>query len=213
MYSQAHTPSGVELDEPLQKDIEAAGSGQDLILALGKSSSCNWLDIRLLTSLARATRLPIALKLIRAYERLLFSKSLKEALPKMPKLEKKSYLTEVHIKLDIPEEKITIGDMMNFQWENEEVLLDLEKGVLKLEHVKEGCLEMQCSIPVLFTFHAYKMALCNRHKIHLLRVMCIRLGNLPLIIDPWFNELSVFPILEHQIFHSYGGEWPTVCDL
>ena len=206
LYNQAHTPSGVRLGSPLQKDIEAAISGEDLILALGKSPSCNWLDIRLLTTLARATRLPIALKLIRAYETLLFSKSLKEALPKMPKLEKKSYLTEVHMKLDIPEENITIGDMVKYQWEIEEVILDLGKGVLKLEHVKEGCLEVQFSIPVHFTFHTYKKALRNSHKIHLFQMMYVKLGNLPLIIDPWFTPLAASPAIQHQMFYNYSGE-------
>ena len=216
LYGQAQTPSGVRLGEPLQKDIEAAGSGQDIILALIKSSSCNWLDIRLLTTLARATRLPIALKLIKAYEKLLFSKSLKEALPKMPKLDKQSYLTKVHMKLKIPEENITIGDMVKHQWEIEEVILDLGKGVLQLENVEKGCLEIQCSIPVLFTFHAYKMALNNRHKIHLLQVMYIKLGSLPLIINPWFTEVAVSPTVQRQMFFNYSGEWPVImslCDL
>ena len=202
LYSQTHTPSGVTLDEPLQADIEAANSGEDLIVALGKSTSCNWLDIRLLNTLARATRSPIALNLIKAYETLLYSKSLKEALPKfsLPRFKKKSYLTEVSMKLDVPEDKITIGDVVKYQWEIEEVILDLGKGILKLEHVKEGCLEIYCAIPVKFTFGAYKMALHNRHKTHLLRVMHIKLGNLPLIIDP-------LGALSPTVSPNYSGEW------
>ena len=209
LYSQANTPSGIRLDEHLQKDIKEAISSEDLIVAFGKSSTCNWLDIRLLNTLARATRSPIPLKLIRAYETLLFSKSLTEALPKfsMSRLKKKTYLTVVSAKLDIPEEEITVGDVVKYQWEIEEVILDLGKGVLKLEHVKEGCLEMQCSIPAHFTFHAYKMALHNRHKIHLLRVIYIKLDDLPLIIDPWISELELSPTVQHQILYNYTSEY------
>ena len=208
LYNQAHTPSGVRLEEHLQADIEAAKSSEDIVAAFGKSSSCNWLDIRLLNTLARASRSPIALRLIRTYETLLFSKNLTEALPKfsMTRLKKKCYLTAVSVKVDVPEDKITIGDMVKYQWDIEEVILDLGRGVLKLEHVKEGCLEIQFSMPVHLTFCAYKTALRNHHKIHLLRMIYIKLGNLPLIVDPWLTEAAVSPTLQHQMFFNYSGE-------
>ena len=207
LYSQANTPSGVKLDEPLQKDIEAAISSEDLIVAFGKSSSCNWLDIRLLNTLARATRSPIALKLIRAYERLLFSKSLTEALPKfsIASSEKKSYLTEVSVKLNIPVEKLTVGDVVEYQWEIEEVILDLGKGILKLELIKEGCLEIQCSIPVHFTFHAYKMALHNRHSMYRLSVMYIKIHDHPLIYNSWSFGLEESTTVQHDTDINYPG--------
>ena len=212
LYNQAHTPNGVKLKKKLQNDIEAAKSSEDVVAALGKSSSCNWLDIRLLSTLARATRSPIALELIRTYETLLYSKNLTEALPKfkMAKPERKSYLTAVSVKLDVPEEKITIGDMVKYEWDIEKVILNLGKGVLKWEHVKKGCLEVQFSIPVCFTFHAYKMALRNRCKIHLLRVIYIKLDDLPLIVDPWLTDVvaspSVSPTPQEQMFYNFSGE-------
>ena len=212
LYNQAHTPNGVSLEEQLQKDIEAAKSSEDLIVAFGKSSCCNWLDIRLLNTLARASRSPIALKLIRTYETVVFSKNFAEALPKfsMTRLKRKSYLTAVSVKLDVPEDKITIGDMVKHEWDIENVILNLGRGVLKLEHVKKGCLEVQFSIPVCFTFHAYKMALRNRCKIHLLRVMYIKLGNLPLIVDPWLTDVVVSPSMsstpQDQMFYNFSGE-------
>jgi len=212
LYNQAHTPSGVKLEKHLQKSIEAAKSSEDLLAAFGKSSSCNWLDIRLLNTLAHATGSPIALKLMKTYETLLYSKNLTEALPKfsMPRLKKKSYLTAVSIKLDVPEDKITIGDMVNYQWDIEKVILNLGRGVLKLEHVKKGCLEIQFSLPIHLTFHAYKTALRNHHKIHFLRVMYIKLGNLPLIGDPWLTDVvaspSVSPTPQDQMFYNFSGE-------
>ena len=205
LYNQSRTPSGVKLEKHLQKSIEAAKSSEDLLAAFGRSSSCNWLDIRLLNTLARATRSPTALKLMKTYETLLYSKNLTEALPKFSKPRLK-YTTAVSMKLDVSEDKITIGDMVKYQWNIEEVILNLGRGVLKLKHVKKGCLEIQFSIPVHLTFHAYKTALHNHHKIHLLRVMYIKLGNLPLIIDPWLTEVAASSKLQRQMFYNYSGE-------
>jgi len=203
---QARTPEGVRLHKRLRKDIEAAKSSDDLLVALGNSSSCNWLDIRLLSTLARASRVPIASTLITAYKDVVFSKSLAEALPKFSGSTKKLYLTQVSIKLDIPVEKITIGDFDKFKWEVEKVKFDLGKGVLNLEHVKEGCLEIQCSIPMQFTFHAYKMALLNRHSAHFPEVICIKIDSFPLITGPRYSESEVSSSA-HHIYNKFNGEY------
>ena len=110
------------------------------------------------------------------------------------------------MKLDVSEDKITIGDMVKYKWDIEKVVLNLGRGVLKLKHVKKGCLEIQFFIPVHLTFRAYKMALRNHHKIHLLRVMYIKLGNLPLIVDPWLTEVVASSKLQRQMFYNYSGE-------
>ena len=211
LFLQARTPDGVRLHKSLQKDIEAAKSSDDLLVALGKSSSFNWLDIRLLSTLARASRVPIASTLITAYKDVVFSKSLTEALPKfsMQDSRKKLYLTKVSIKLDIPVEKITIGDVDKFIGEFEKVKLDLGKGVLNLKNVKKGCLEIQCSIPLQLTFHAYKMALHDRHSVHFPKVICIKINGFPLITGPWYSESEVSSSA-HHIFNKLSGEYITI---
>ena len=80
-------------------------------------------------------------------------KSFTEALPKfstsVPRSKKESYLTEVSVKLNMPVEKLTIGDMVKYQWKIEElVILELGKGVLKLKHVKKGRVEIHYFMPV-----------------------------------------------------------------
>jgi len=208
LISQVHTPDGVELGECLENKIDAAKSNFELLYALDKSGCCNWLDTRLIEVLSRASKSSIAVELIKAYQKCIHPKKFMDNLPKKLKhLETKlAYVTEVSAKIEMDPDTITVGDFKNYHWAIEDVILDLGKGILNIEHVEKGCLEIHYTMPIHCRFNAYKMALYNRYKFYTVDLINIEVGRHPLIYDPWFSDLkshSTFQIMHDQC----EGEW------
>jgi len=209
LIRQVRTPDGVELGKRLKKKIEAAKSNTELLYALDKSQCCNWLDTRLVEVLAYASESSGAVELIKAYQKCIHTKKLIDNLPKKLKhLETKvAYVTAVSAKIGMDPNTITVGDFKSYHWAIEDVILDLGKGTLNIEHVKKGCLEIHYTMPVHYRFNAYKMALYNRHKFYTVDLINIEVGRHPLIYDPWFSDFkshSTFQIIHDQC----EGKWP-----
>ena len=206
LINQAHTPDGVKLEKSMKDEIKAAKSINDLLLAFDDPSCCNWLNTRLLEVLANCS-LPIAVEIIDAYRNFLFAKRLKAVLPKQHEQseQRKTFITEVSVKINVDTDKITVGDFMRHYQDNEEVVLDLGKQILNIKHVKEGCLEINYTMPVHYSFSAYKLALHNRHKFYAIDLIQIEIGNCPLIFNPWLSDVeqpSTMPTMQVQ----YKGE-------
>ena len=202
LIHQAHTPDGVELEKSLKEKIRASKSVSDLLLALGRTESCNWLDTRLIEALAYGSESSTAVEVIKAYQKFLFSKKLSDVLSrKREHIElKRDYVTAIRLKTKMDPTKITVGDFINYRWAIEDVILDLGKGVLNIEHVNEGCLEINYVMPVHYSFNAYKMVLYNRYKFYTIDLFHVEIGDYPLIYDPWLSDLEKHSV--KQILHT-----------
>lgn len=200
LIRQARTPDGIELTENLQMKINTAKSISDLLAELDDSQCLNWLDTRLLEVLAYSSKSPSAMELIEAYRNLLLSKKLQDVLPKQLKhlKAKTDYVTAVKTKTKMDPDKTTIRDFINYQWTIEDVVLDLGRRILNVDHVNKGCLEINYLIPVYYSFIAYKMALINRDKFYAADIMHIEIGKHPLIYDPWLCDIEKYPL--KQVF-------------
>ena len=203
LFHQVHTPDGVKLEKSLEENIEGAKSVSDLLLALGRSQSCNWLDTRLIETLADVSKSSTAVEVINAYQKFLVSKKLSDVLSrKREHIEaKRDYVTAIRLKTKMDPTKITVGDFKNYQWTIEDVILDLGKGVLNIEHVNEGCLEITYVMPVHYSFNAYKMVLHNRHEFCTIDLIHVEIGDHPLIYDPWLSDLEKHSV--KQILHTH----------
>ena len=202
LIHQAHTPHGVELEKSLEEKIEAAKTISDLLLALGRSQSCNWLDTRLIEVLACGSESSTAVKVINAYQKFLFSKKLSDVLSrKREHMElKRDYVTAIRLKTKMDPAKITVGDFINYRWTIEDVILDLGKGVLNIEHVNEGCLEISYVMPVYYSFNAYKMVLHNHYKFYKIDLFHVEIGDHCLIYDPLLSDSEKHSV--KQILHT-----------
>ena len=192
LFNQADTPHGVELGEPLEKQIDEAKSSSELLYALNRSHCCNWLDTRLIEVLAYGSESSSAIELIKAYQKQLFPRKLLDVLSKKSQHAeaKKGYIAAVHTKTEMDPSKITVKDFINYRWTIEDVILDLGKGVLNIKHVVEGCLEIYYCMLAKCSFNAYKMAIHNRYKFHGINLIHIKIGDHPLIYDPWLSDLD-----------------------
>ena len=184
LFRQVHTPDGVELGEQLEKKINRAKSNSQLLDVLEKSQCCNWLDTRLIEVLAYSSESVNAVELIKAYQKLLFPKKLVDVLSK--KLEhaenREKYIAAVCTKTKMDPYKISVEEFLKYRWKIEDVILDLGKRILNIDHVKIGCLEVSYHMPIECHFNAYKMALHNRCKFYTIDLMSIEIENHPLYL-------------------------------
>ena len=198
LFSQVDTPDGVELGEQLEKQIDQAETSTQLLYALRRSHCCNWLDTRLLEVLADNSQSSSAINLIKAYWRHLSPKKLLDVLSKKSKdtEAKKDYIDAVHAKTNMDPSKITVKDFLKYQWNIEDVILDLGKKVLNIENVEKGCLEISYHISSKYSLAAYKMAIHNRYKFCAINLMHIEIADHPLIYDPCFPDLGTYSVKE-----------------
>ena len=138
-----------------------------MLFTLQRSSSCNWLDTSLLEALACGSSQLAAFELIKAYEKFLHSKKLDQILSCFSKSAvRKPYASRVGAKIGLNPSKITVGALLRHRGDLENVILNLGKGIVNIEHVTDECLEIIYSIPAQCGFVAYKNTLHNRHKFH-----------------------------------------------
>ena len=206
LIDQAYTPGGVELEKRLKKKIKAADSNSELLLVLRKSRCCNWLDTRLIEVLAYGSESSNAVELIKAYQKFLFPKKLADVLPKQLKhLETKAaYVEAVTTKTGKDPDLITVGEFIDYRWTIEDVILDLGRGMLDIEHVDRGCLKIDYLMPVHYSFNAYKMALHNLHKFYTIDLIHIEVGDHPLIYNPWLCDFGKYSLKKIIYTHRKG---------
>ena len=192
LISQVDTPDGVELEKQWEKRIDEAESSSELLYVLKISHYCNWLDTRLIEVLAYSSGSSRAVELIKAYQKQLFPRKLVDVLSKNSQHAeaKKEYIAAVRAKTKMDPSKITVEDFIKYQWTIEDTILDLGKRVLNIEHVKEGCLEIHYHILTKCSFDAYKMAIHSRYKFYGINLIHIKIGDHPLIYDPWLSDLD-----------------------
>ena len=203
LTSQLTVP-GVKVQKNFRKVIESAKTSDDLLDKLERSSCCNWLDTDLLEALACGSSQPTARELIKAYKAFLYSKKLNEVLFKSKV--QKPYANKVGAKIDMNPNEITIGILLQRRGDLENVILNLGKGKVKIDHVKQGCVEIVCSIQTHCSFIVYKNALHNRHKFHTINLLCLTCDHHPGIYDPWLFDLEEHSIKRKEVFHEYEGD-------
>ena len=196
---QARTPGGIKICKALKDKIIAAKSSFELLCLVDDFPSCNWLDTRLIGVLAHGCGSKSAVDLIEAYKSYVFPKKLSDALSNFLKQPKtKAYVEAISVKLKMDPDKITIDDVVQYQWAVENVILDLGNQILKIKHIRKGCLEVSYHTPIYCSFNAYKMALHNRNKFYLINLIHIDIGDHPLIYDPWLCDFIKPPIKQYE---------------
>ena len=198
LTSQLTIP-GVKDQKKLKKVIESAKTSDDL-----QSFCYNWLDTDLLEALACGSSQPAAYELIKAYKTFLYSKKLDEVLFKSEI--QRPYASKVGAKIDMDPNQITIGILLQHRGDLENVILNLGKGIVNIDHVKRGCVEVVCSIPAHFSFVVYKNALHNCHKFHTISLLYLTCDDYPIVYDPWLFDLEENSIKRKEVFHDYEGD-------
>ena len=182
---QINTPSGAQLPPELVAKVKSCDNITTLFDVLADSAYWSWIDIRLLKVMAAASGQVKAIKLLSNYRKTIFSKKLFDLLPNAPSKEvKEKYYTKIVTKLNKNPKEMTVADLMEFQSQLEEVLLDIKKGFCILEHLEKGCIEVHWYIPTSCVDGAYRTARVKCYQFNDLHLQYLKIGDYPVIHDP-----------------------------
>ena len=182
---QINTPSGAQLPPELVAKVKSCDNITTLFDVLADSPYWSWIDIRLLKVMAAASGLVEAIKLLSNYRKTIFSKKLFDVLPNAPSKEiKEKYYTKIVTKLNKNPKEMTVADLIEFQSQLEEVLLDIKKGFCILEHLEKGCIEVHWYIPTSCVDGAYRTARVKRYQFNDFHLQYLKIGHYPVIHDP-----------------------------
>ena len=118
------------------------------------------------------------------YKAVIFSKRLIDVLPNLPnKAVKEECYAIIVAKIEKNFHKMTVADLLEFQLQFEEVIMDIKNGVCILDHVVKGCVEVHWYIPISCVDRAYQNAKAKSSQFDDLHLQYVRTGNYPLIPD------------------------------
>ena len=131
---------GVTLPSDLKSNIAATENLDDLFDVLCDTPYWNWMNIKMLTKMARASHLPAATELIRQYKEEVFSRKLIEVLQQLPSCDSYSnYYTIAKEKWNKDLNDVTINDLVD-HWSEVEKIFDVEEPAVVLDKIIGGML-------------------------------------------------------------------------
>ena len=179
---QSSGPSAVKFSEDLIHDIRSAKNIDSLMDVLAFRGLLTWTDTRLLETLASVSSIPEPLQLIKDYKSFVYAKNMFEILPNSPDIStKRAYVQKLCCKINVSADELTVHKLMDFTNVLEAVILDINEGLLVIDRIKEGCIEIHFYIPVCLFRHAYQSALENTKKFSNLHIRYLDFNGYPKI--------------------------------
>ena len=183
--TQIRNPGGAKLSQNFTEQILRTQNIDDLFDLLVCSPYWSWIDIRILEVMVVASDNPQAVQLLNNYKDVVFSKKLIDLLPNAPSKEvKEEYYAIVVSKVNKDPNTMTVGDLLEFQYQLEEVIMDIQNGVCILEHLEKGCIELHWYIPTSYVDGGYQSARAKRYQFNDLHLQYLKIGHYPVIHDP-----------------------------
>ena len=147
---------GVALPNDLESNIAASQSLNDLFDVLCDTPYWNWMNIKMLAKMARASHLPAATELIQQYKEEVFSRKLIEVLQQIPYCNSSdNYYTKAIEKWNKDVNDVTVNDLVN-HWSEVEKIFDVEEPTVLLDKVINGSIEIHWLIPTELVEHIHQ---------------------------------------------------------
>ena len=148
-----NTVGGVKLPDNLKDNIKATQNLNDLFDELCGTPYWNWMNIKMLTKMEKASHLPAATELIRQYKEEVFSRKLIEVLQQLPSCDSSSnYYTKAKEKWNKDLNDVTVNDLVN-HWSEVEKIFNVEEPTVLLDKVINGSIEIHWLIPTELVEH------------------------------------------------------------
>ena len=151
----------MQIPEYLGNKIKSSGNTKELLSALILSPYWNWIDIRLMETVAAIS--DDALSIVRQYKEYLHPLHLVDHLSLIPELQKditanyKIITTKIQVKID----DTTIKDFFHYRYFLETKILMLKEGACIVKNIKKESFEIDWFIPSEQCSHAYESAKGN----------------------------------------------------
>ena len=183
--TQMSNPGGAKLSQNLIEKIANTQNIDDLFDLLIFSPYWSWIDIRILEVMVVASDNHQAVQLLNNYKNVVFSKKLIDLLPNAPSKDvKEKYYAIVVTKVNKDPNTMTVADLLEFQYQLEVVIMDIQNGVCILEHLEKGCIEIYWYIPTSCADGAYQSARDRCYQFSNLHLQYLKIGHYPVIHDP-----------------------------
>ena len=170
---------GTLLPSEFKQQIKAAVELDDLLDALDNPMYCNWLNIRLLKRIVKTINIPEAKKLLQAYEKCVYSKSVSEVMPYFDtRCFNPSHVSSVNAKIVRSFTNLTVADIIKY-CERLESNMGVYAGSVTATECQPGCLQITCVIPIYCALLAYEMAKTNFLKLRQFHIQYIEIESFP----------------------------------
>ena len=121
---RARTPEMIYKSNEIIPFVKEADSFDRLCSMLADTTYWNFLDIRMMETMATASMIPAAQETIENFKKAFFSMTLKEAAPSFPIIRLKPNHTELHEDLDRDPSQMTIGELHKHRFYLETKILE-----------------------------------------------------------------------------------------
>ena len=183
--TQMRNPGGAKLSQYFTEEIVKTQNIDDLFDLLVISPYWSWIDIRILEVMVVASDNLQAVQLLNNHKDVVFSKKLIDLLPNAPSKEvKEKYYAKVVTKVNKDPNTMTVADLLEFQYQLEVVIMDIQDRVCILEHLEKGCIELHWYIPTSCVDGAYQSARVKCDQFKDLHLQYLKIGHYPAIHDP-----------------------------
>ena len=131
------------LPPELRKVLESTMSLKELIDLLSDSPFCNWLEIRILKSMADIADVHEATQLIKAFEKCVYRRKCSEVKEHFKKqFINPNHFKKVKVKLNKYEEHISVAELITYSRKLESIFKEPSGTCTLLSDNKTGCLEV-----------------------------------------------------------------------
>ena len=157
---------GVPLPSDLKSNIAAAKTLDDLFDVLCDTPYWNWMNIKMLAKMSKASHLPAATELIQQYKEEVYSRKLIEVLQQIPSYGiPGNYYTKAKEKWNKDLNDVTVNDLVN-HWSEVEQIFDVVEPTVLLDKVINGSIEIHWLIPTELV-ELTRQSVCNHISIML----------------------------------------------
>ena len=144
---------GVTIPADIKADIRTSQNLNELFDVLCDNPQYwNWMNIKMLTKMARASHMKAATQLIQQYRDEVYSRKLMEVLQQIPKLTvSDKHYSKAREKWN-KNDDVTVNDLVK-HWSQVEQIFDVEEPTILLDVVIDGCVEIHWLIPTELIEH------------------------------------------------------------
>ena len=166
-------------DKEIRSKLEPVNTLAKMFNVLSNSPFCNWLEIRILKSMAKVANVPEATSMLSIFEECVHNRRCSEVEAHFVKqFINPEHLTTVIAKLNENAENMIVADLIKYHHKLES-FLRLPPQSTTLVGSNAGCLEIHMVIPFYCCINAYEVAKCRFFKLRAFNIQYLQIGIFP----------------------------------
>ena len=187
------------LSHELKSNLINATKLEQITDLLINSPLCNWLELRILQSMATVADIPEAIHMIKAFEDCVHKRKCSEVREYL----KERYINPDHLTLVIAKvnqngEEMVVADLIKY-CRLLESALGLPDNSSAAANIQKGCLEIKFYIPTYSYLHAYEVIKSNFLQLRPMHIQYLQIGTYPKVFATNLHETSGAQILSAKL--------------